>query len=146
MLGVARGETSLGGIIGFSPAVVEQLVEQALGLAEAGRSEEAEGLLARLALVEADSPLLPLLLGTVRAAAGRHEAAVAAYDEALERHVRAGGHARFEVEVRLLKGRALLALARDDEAEVELLLAAVGPDLAVARGAQALLTCMRARA
>ncbi|CAN0582261.1 unnamed protein product, partial [Laminaria digitata] len=82
---VACGETSLAAILGVSPEVGEQLVEQALGLAEAGRLEEAEALLTQLALVEAQSPRLRMLLGTVRAEQGAFEAAAAAYDEALER-------------------------------------------------------------
>ncbi len=139
---VACGETSLAAILGVSPEVGEQLVEQALGLAEAGRLEEAEALLTQLALVEAQSPLLPMLLGTVRAEQGAFEAAAAAYDEALERHVRSAGHARFENEVRLLRARAHMAMGQREEAQVDLLLASVGPDAEISRGAQALLTGM----
>lgn len=137
---IARGEVSLASLLGMSPGVGDQLVEQALGLAEAGRLAEAEALLTELALVEAQSPLLPCLLGSVRAERGRYEAAILAYDEALERHVRAGGHARFEGELRLLRGRAQLALGRRDDAQVDLLLAAAGTTGSVAKGAQALLT------
>lgn len=140
---MGRGEASLAGLMGLPAAAVERLVEEALGLAEAGRLAEAEAQLARVTLVEGDSPLLPLLLGTIRAELGAHAAALAAYDEALTRHVESGGHARFEAEVRLLRGRALLALGHREDAELELLLAAAGPDAAVARGAQALLTTLR---
>lgn len=139
---LSRGEVSLASVLGMSPKVGEQLVEQALGLAEAGRLSDAETLLTQLALVESESPLLPMLLGTVRAEQGAFEAAAAAYDEALERHVRSAGHARFENEVRLLRARALMAMGRRDDAQVDLLLAAVGSDREVARGAQALLTGM----
>lgn len=139
---IGRGQAGLGALLGMSPRVQAQLVEQALGLAEAGRLDDAESMLTQLALVEADSAILPMLLGTIRAERGEYLAAAAAFDEALDRNVRSGGHARFEAEVRLLRARALMAVGRKEDAQVDLLLAAVGPDVEVARGAQALLTGM----
>lgn len=139
MIEIGRGEASLGTLMGISPEVAAQLVEQALGLAEAGRLAEAANQLTALGLVDAHSPMLPCLLGTVRAEQGAYGAAIAAFDEALERHVRAGGHARFEGEVRLLRARALISLGRREDAQVDLMLAAATPDAAVRRGAQALM-------
>lgn len=107
---------------------------------DVARLDDAKPVLTTRALEDPDDAVAPLLLGLVHAEQGSYGAAALAYDEALERHVRIGGHARFEGQLRLLRGRARMALGRADDARVDLLLAAIGPDPEVARAAQALLT------
>lgn len=100
------------------------LADHALGLAEGGQVEAAEALMGELCQQDRRDPLFALLLGTLRAQLGDHAGAVKAYDEALARHVRRGGKARFEAEVRSLRARALTLCGREAEARLDLLLAA----------------------
>ena len=110
----------------------------ALEVAAQGRYDEAEGLLADLALADPHDPGLALHLGKVRAARGAHHSAVEAFDEALSRNVRAGGGARFEMQVRLLRARSRAVIGEADEASVDLVLAAAGPDPRAARTASSI--------
>lgn len=117
---------------------IEALKGWALEVAEEGRYDEAEGLLADLALADPASAELAMHLGVVRAQGGAHAAAIEAYEDALERHVRRGGGARFEMQVRLLRARSRAALGETEEAALDLLLAAAGPDPATARTASSI--------
>lgn len=114
---VARAETALSAVMGLNPAVIEQLVEQALALADAGRLDEADAMLERLALVD-PSPLLPMLLGSVRSERGEPAAAAEAYSEALRRD--GGVSWRFDAEVRVLRARAYLQLGQPQAARADL--------------------------
>lgn len=142
---VACGEISLADVMAFEPAVWADLVTEAESLVDAGRAAEAQRLLRQLALADDQSPTLTFLLGSAHAHHGDYGAAVSAYDEALERNVRTGGRARFEVEVRWARAHALLGQGRVAEAQTDLLLAAVGPDTGIASQAQALLTAVESK-
>jgi tetratricopeptide (TPR) repeat protein len=116
---LASGEASLADALDLSPAVIEQLVDKAMGLAKYGKLDQASKLLSDLALVDRRSAMLPLLLGTIRATAADHDGALAAYDEAIARDERGASSKRFRAEALMLRARSALAVgdaatARED--------------------------------
>ncbi len=79
------GQSSLADLLDLDPAVLEQLVERALALGEAGKYDEAEGLLDQLCKVDHKSAMLSFVLASVRAERGHTQSALEAAQDALRR-------------------------------------------------------------
>jgi hypothetical protein len=110
-----------------------------MGLAKAGKLDEAARELADLVAVDVESPTLPFLLGAVRAKQQDLGAAIASYSEAIARAERIGFAAMIP-KAALCRAHALLALDRIDEARTDLESAAAAKEDAVAREAKVALS------
>ncbi len=108
---LAEGDVDGRSLLGLDARHVDALVDQALASAEHGRVGQACDLMAALAAVQPDRPVLALLLGHLFAQSGQLEAALAAYADAAARlgggtaerpHLAADIElARAEIEIRL---------------------------------------------
>ncbi|CAN0581240.1 unnamed protein product, partial [Laminaria digitata] len=82
---LAEGNVDGRSLLGLDASHVDALVDQALASAEHGRVGHACHLMAALAAVQPDRPVLALLLGHLYAQSGQLEAALAAYADAAAR-------------------------------------------------------------
>lgn len=82
---LADGRLDGQALLGLDGSHLQALVEQSLASAEHGRVEQARELMAALAAVQPQSPVLALLLGHLHAQGGHYEAALAAYADAAAR-------------------------------------------------------------
>ncbi len=124
LLRLARGELSIAEVMGIRSDALERLVDEAMARASAGQLEEAEESLRNLAVVHSGSPLLPCLLGGVRAEQGDAEGAVSAYTESLRRAALAQSDSDFVAEVMLLRAAAFRGAGDVDSAHLDLRTAA----------------------
>jgi tetratricopeptide (TPR) repeat protein len=119
---IGRGDLSLAEALGLSRQGLDLLLDKAQGLIRFDKLDEAEKLLVDLTRVDGRSPYPPFLLGALLATRGRHDEAIAAYDDA---HRRAHDPALRALDDRIQLCRASSLLAVGDAFSARRLLGVV---------------------
>lgn len=113
-------------LLRLHPAILHQIAQKALRLAELGKAQQAERLLADLVTVDARSPAYPMVLGACREKANNLSGAIEAYTLALARVEQKDGLLRQQAQ--FCRGQARLKDGDRAGFRADMAAVAEGPD------------------